>query len=62
LTALTKEAWNIEQQHTQDRREKIQALSPAKESYSMKSDLLTNATVRYDAIRFVSDRTDEIQK
>ncbi|MFL6435042.1 MAG: hypothetical protein ACJ71O_15070, partial [Nitrososphaeraceae archaeon] len=29
----------------------------AKECYSMKLDLLTNATVVDDAIRFVSDRT-----
>ncbi len=36
------------------RREKIQALSLAKECYSMKLELLTNATVVDDAIRFVS--------
>src|ERR1051325_1824904 len=42
LTAITKEAWNTSQQ-TDDRREKIQALSLAKECYSMKLDLLTNA-------------------
>jgi hypothetical protein len=39
----------------EDRREKIQALSLAKECYSMKLDLLTNATVVDDAIRFVSE-------
>ena len=44
LTAITKEAWN-----TEDKREKIQALSLAKECYSMKMDLLTNATVVDDA-------------
>jgi hypothetical protein len=38
----------------EDKREKIQALSLAKESYSIKLDLLTNATVVDDAIRFVS--------
>jgi hypothetical protein len=53
LTAITKEAWNTAQT-TEDRREKIQALSLAKECYSMKLDLLTNATVVDDAIRFVS--------
>ncbi|MFL6346059.1 MAG: hypothetical protein ACJ71A_11520, partial [Nitrososphaeraceae archaeon] len=42
------------QQQTEDKREKIQALSLAKECYSMKLDLLTNATVVDDAIRFVS--------
>ncbi|MFL6384339.1 MAG: hypothetical protein ACJ712_05110 [Nitrososphaeraceae archaeon] len=44
LNAITKEAWNTAQ-NTEDRREKIQALSLAKECYSMKLDLLTNATV-----------------
>jgi hypothetical protein len=38
----------------EDKREKIQALSLAKECYSMKLDLLTNATVVDYAIRFVS--------
>jgi hypothetical protein len=54
LTAILREAWNTSQQ-TEDRREKIQALSLAKECYSMKLDLLTNAAVVDDAIRFVSD-------
>jgi predicted transcriptional regulator len=53
LNAITREAWNTTQQ-TEDKREKIQALSLAKECYSMKLDLLTNATVVDDAIRFVS--------
>jgi hypothetical protein len=53
LNAITKEAWNTAQS-TEDKREKIQALSLAKECYSMKLDLLTNATVVDDAIRFVS--------
>ncbi|MFL6338074.1 MAG: hypothetical protein ACJ718_03035 [Nitrososphaeraceae archaeon] len=44
----------IQAQDTEDKREKIQALSLAKECYSMKLDLLTNATVVDDAIRFVS--------
>jgi hypothetical protein len=53
LNAITKEAWTTAD-NTEDRREKIQALSSAKECYSMKLDLLTNATVVDDAIRFVS--------
>jgi predicted transcriptional regulator len=53
LNAITKEAWNTAQ-NTEDKREKIQALSLAKECYSMKLDLLTNATVVDDATRFVS--------
>ncbi|MFL6402155.1 MAG: hypothetical protein ACJ71M_01560 [Nitrososphaeraceae archaeon] len=58
LNAITKEAWNTAQQ-TEDKREKIQALSLAKECYSMKLDLLTNATVVDDAIRFVSQKLKE---
>jgi hypothetical protein len=48
LTAITKEAWNTAH-NTEDKREKIQALSLAKDCYSMKLDLLTNATVVDDA-------------
>jgi hypothetical protein len=58
LNAITKEAWNTAQS-TEDKREKIQALSLAKDCYSMKMDLLTNATVVDDAIRFVSQKSEE---
>src|ERR671936_849572 len=58
ITAILKEAWTTSQQ-TEDKREKIHALSLAKECYSMKLELLTNATVVDDAIRFVSDRQKE---
>ena len=43
LTAILKEAWNTAANNTEDKREKIQALSLAKECYSMKLNLLTNA-------------------
>jgi hypothetical protein len=55
-TAILRETWNTAQ-HTEDKREKIQALSLAKECYSMKLDLLTNATVVDDAIKFVSQKS-----
>jgi predicted transcriptional regulator len=58
LNAILREAWTTSHQ-TEDKREKIQALSLAKECYSMKLDLLTNATVVDDAIRFVSDRSKD---
>jgi len=54
LNAIVKEAWTTSQQ-TQDRREKIQALSLAKDCYAMKLELLTNATVVDNAIRFVTE-------
>ena len=44
-------------QNTREKRYK--ALSLAKECYSMKMDLLTNATVVDDAIRFVSQKSKE---
>jgi predicted transcriptional regulator len=56
LNAITREAWNTSQ-HTEDIRQKIQALSLAKECYFMKLDLLTNATVVDDAIRFVEGKS-----
>ncbi|MFL6453825.1 MAG: hypothetical protein ACJ71L_07495, partial [Nitrososphaeraceae archaeon] len=60
LNAITKEAWNPSQQ-TEDKTEKIQALSLAKECYSMKLELLTNASVVDDDIRFVEENfRDEI--
>jgi hypothetical protein len=58
LNAITKEAWNTAQS-TEDGREKIQALSLAKECYSMKLELLTNATVVDDAIRFVFQKSKD---
>jgi hypothetical protein len=42
--------------NTEDKRETIQALSLAKECYSMKLELLTNATVVDDAIRRIGSR------
>ena len=56
FTTITKEAWNTAHNTEDKKREKIQALSLAKECYSMKLDLLTNATVVDDAIRFVSEK------
>jgi hypothetical protein len=61
LTAITREAWNTAA-NTEDKREKIHALSLAKECYSMKLELLTHATVVDDAIRFVSSKSKENSK
>jgi hypothetical protein len=61
LTAILREAWNTSQT-TEDKREKIQALSLAKECYSMQLELLTNAIVVDDAIRFVSEKTKKSSK
>lgn len=60
LTAIQREAWNSAD-HTQDTREKIQALSLAKDCYGMKLELLTNATVVDDAMRFVSANVNRLK-
>lgn len=58
INSINREAWAIAQ-NTEDNREKIQALGLAKECYSMKLDLLTNATVVSDVIRFVSEHNNK---
>ena len=58
LTSILKKAWTATQD-TEDKREKIQALSLAKECYSMKLELLTNSTVVEDAIRFVASESEK---
>jgi DNA-binding MarR family transcriptional regulator len=61
ITSIMKEAWNTSEQ-TQDNREKIQALSLAKDCYSMKLELLTNATVVDDVIKFIETKGNDIQR
>ena len=58
LTSILKEAW-ITAAKTEDKREKLQALSLAKECYPIKHELLTNATVVDDVIRLVSNRSKD---
>ena len=60
ITSIIREALTTSHK-TQDNKERIQALSLAKECYSMKLDLLTNATVVKDAIRFVSEHNNNIK-
>ena len=61
LTSILKEAWNTAQ-NSEDNRERIQALSLAKDCYGMKLELLTNATVVDDAMRFVGANTKKIEQ
>src|SRR5918912_978039 len=61
LNMIKKEAWSVAQ-NTKDNKEKIQALSLVKECHSMELDLLTNATVVDDAIRFVTQKSKENPK
>ncbi|HEY7570679.1 MAG TPA: hypothetical protein VH796_04850 [Nitrososphaeraceae archaeon] len=55
MTSILREAWNTATR-TEDNREKIPALSLAKDCYGMKLDLLTNAIVIDDAVRFVTEK------
>jgi IS30 family transposase len=61
LTSILKEAW-ITAAKAEDKREKLQALSLVRECYSMKLELLANATVIEDAIRFVSEKSQNKNK
>ncbi len=52
LTTILREAWTAAHK-TEDTKEKISALSLAKEVYSTKLDLLTNADVVSHAVKFI---------
>ncbi|MPZ08323.1 MAG: hypothetical protein GEU26_18240 [Nitrososphaeraceae archaeon] len=54
LKSILKESWNIESD-SEDKREKMQALSLAKECYAMMRDLATSAPVVERAARFVEN-------
>ncbi|MFL6508262.1 MAG: hypothetical protein ACJ704_10050, partial [Nitrososphaeraceae archaeon] len=56
INSILRKSWTISER-AEDNKEKIQALLLAKECYSMKLELLTNATVIDDAIRFVSEKS-----
>jgi hypothetical protein len=57
LNSILKEAWNMSQTDDNVKSDKIKALALVKECYAMKLELLTNATVVDDAIRFVASHT-----
>lgn len=57
LNSILKEAWTMSQTDDSVKGDKIKALALAKECYAMKLELLTNARVVDDAIRFVASHT-----
>jgi DNA-binding MarR family transcriptional regulator len=59
VTSILREAWETSRKEEIDTKEKLSALALAKECYSMKLELLTNASVVNDAARFVSLHTRE---
>ena len=52
ISSILKEAWNTANS-PEGRKDKLHALSLAKDCYSMKLDLLTNASIVEDALKFV---------
>jgi hypothetical protein len=60
LNAILKESWTVSQS-SKDNREKLQALSLAKDCYSQKLDLLTNVKVLEDVIQFVNKQQTQSQ-
>jgi hypothetical protein len=54
ITSILREAWETSRKEEIDTKEKLSALALAKDCYSMKLELLTNASVVDDAARFVS--------
>jgi hypothetical protein len=57
LNSILKEVWTMSQTDDSIKGDKIKALALAKECYAMKLELLTNATVVDDAIRFIASHT-----
>jgi hypothetical protein len=62
LNAILQEAWNMSTDSDSDKRERMQALSLAKECYAMKLDLLSSATVVDRAITSTVTQNHSPQK
>jgi predicted transcriptional regulator len=60
ISSILKEAWNTVN-NPEDKKDKLHALSLAKDCYSMKLELLTNATIIEDALKFVSANKDKVK-
>jgi hypothetical protein len=57
LDAILRKTWDIANNTESPERDRLQAASLEMQAYAMKIDLLTNATVVDDAIRFVASYT-----
>jgi hypothetical protein len=62
LNDILQEAWTITTESDSDKRERMQALSLAKECYAMKLELLSSATVTDGAVKFVERHRGLIQE
>jgi hypothetical protein len=61
INQALKIAWDIANKLPQDNRLKLQALSLANDCYKYKMDLLTNASVLSDAIKFVENSRNKLE-
>ena len=61
INQVLKIAWDIANKLPQDNRLKLQALSLANDCYKYKMDLLTNASVLSDAIKFVENSRNKLE-
>jgi predicted transcriptional regulator len=61
LDSILKDSWIIKESAI-DNREKLQALSLAKDCYNSKLELLTNVTVVKDVIKFVTSKKEKGSK
>ncbi|MGC2385417.1 MAG: hypothetical protein WA631_20170 [Nitrososphaeraceae archaeon] len=61
INQVLKIAWNMANKLPQESRLKLQALSLANDCYKYKMDLLTNASVLNDAIKFVESSKDKLE-
>jgi hypothetical protein len=61
INQVLKIAWDMANKLPQDNRLKLQALSLANDCYKYKVDLLTNASVLSDAIKFVESSKDKLE-
>jgi hypothetical protein len=59
VTSILREAWETSKKEEIDTKEKLSALTLAKDCYSMKLELLTNASVVDDAARFIAEHNDK---
>jgi hypothetical protein len=60
LEGINKKAWEISES-TENRREKLQALSLAKECLTTKLDLITNSTIIGEAVSFIERSKEKLK-
>ena len=57
IDAILRQCWSVSEK-AKDNREKLQALSLAKECYALKEDFICNAPVIDEALKFVENKTE----